>query len=156
MQDPFDAAEGVVDDVQVLEGFGIDQPGAGTFAPDLDQEGPLAVAEPGGAFRVHSGRPCSGGDGGCAPLQPGRGVDDQGYSFTGSIEIDDFGDVAVEAVYLDVGGGISNRVAGRGVFRIFRGHGGLQFTDSGRSGVFPVLCRVPAGAFSYSIESPVG
>ncbi len=102
-------SQGIVDDLQVAEGFGIDQPGAGAFAPDLDQEGALAVAEAGGAFGVHAGRTGPGGDGGGAAFQAGLGFDDQRHAVAGGIEVDDLGDQAVEAFHRDVGSGVSSR-----------------------------------------------
>ena len=89
VQDPFDAVEGIVDDAQVIEGFGIDQPGAGAFAADLDQEGALAVPEAGGALGVNARRTGAGGDGGRAALQPGLGFDDQRHAVAGCIKVDD-------------------------------------------------------------------
>ena len=73
VQDPFDAVQGIVDDLQVPEGFRVDEPRTRTLAPDLDQEGPLSVAEAGGALRVHPGRARPGGDGGRAAFQAGLG-----------------------------------------------------------------------------------
>ena len=108
VQDPFDAAQGVVDDAEVTEGFGIDQPGAGAFAPDLDQEGALAVAEAGGALRVHARRAVAGGEGRGAAFQSGLGFNDQRHAVAGSVEVDHFGDQAVEAFHGDVGCGVSS------------------------------------------------
>src|SRR5688572_21126508 len=62
VQDPFDALQGVVDDLKVLKWLRIDEPGARALPPDLHQESPLAVSETRGPFRVHSGRARSGGD----------------------------------------------------------------------------------------------
>ncbi len=107
VQDPFDAAQGVVDDAQVVEGFRIDQPGAGAFAADLDQEGALAVAEAGGAFGVNARGAVSGGEGRGAALQAGLGFNDERHAVAGGIEVDDLGDQAVEAVHRDVGCGVS-------------------------------------------------
>src|SRR5690349_106004 len=120
MQDPFDPAEGVVDDVQVIERLGVDQPGSGAFAPDLHQEGPLAVTESGRTLCVDSRGSCTGSDGGRASFKAGGSVDNNGYTFAGGIQINHFRNVAVKAVNLDVGGGISNRIAGCGVFQVFR------------------------------------
>ncbi|MCY1228768.1 hypothetical protein D9M72_411020 [compost metagenome] len=70
VQDPLDAFQGVVDDLQVTKGFRIDEPRSRAFAPDLHQEGPLPVAEARRAFRVHPGRTRPGGDRGGAAFQP--------------------------------------------------------------------------------------
>ena len=123
-------SQGVIDDLQVAEGFGVDEPRARTFAPDLDQEGPLSVAEAGGAFRVHPGRARPGGDGGGAAFQAGWGFNDEGYSVAGGIEVDDLGDQAVEAFHRDVGCDLSSRDAGCGVFRILRGHDAFSLPTS--------------------------
>ena len=71
VQDPFDAAQGLVDDAQVTEGFGSISQVPAAFAADLDQEGALAVAESGGAFGVHSRGAVAGGQGGGAAFQAG-------------------------------------------------------------------------------------
>ena len=132
MQDPLDAAEGVVDDVQVAERFGVDQPGSGAFTPDLDKESPLPVAEAGSPLSVNPRGPCSCGYGRGAALQAGLRFDHQRNAVPGRGEFNDFGDGAVKAFHRDVGCGISSRDAGRGVIRNVRGHDAFSL-PAGRS-----------------------
>ncbi len=73
VQDPFHSAERFIDDSQVIERLGIDQPRAGSLAADLDQKGPLAVPVTGGPFGVDTCRTGAGGEGGRTALQRLRG-----------------------------------------------------------------------------------
>ncbi|CAH0327473.1 hypothetical protein SRABI128_06140 [Microbacterium sp. Bi128] len=139
VQDPFDAAQSVIDDAEVPERFGIDQPGSGAFAPDLDQEGALAVAEPRGALRVHARRAVAGGEGRGAAFESGLGFNDQRHAVAGNVEVDHFRDQAVEAFHGDVGCGVSSlgrgaTGAGRADFRILRGHGLYSLPTTWRIG----------------------
>ncbi len=112
--------------LQVPERFGIDQPGPGAFAPDLDQECALAVAETGGPLGVHARGAVAGGEGGGAAFEAGLGFDDQRHAVAGGVEVDHFRDQAVEAFHGDVGCGVSGfcrsgNGAGRADFRNFEG-----------------------------------
>ena len=124
---------------QVAEGFGIDQPGAGAFAADLDQEGALAVTEAGGPFGVHARRAVAGGEGRGAAFQAGLGFDHQRHAVAGGIEVDYLGDQAVEAFHGDMGCGLSglgriSNGAGRGDFRYLRGHDDFSLPTTRRWG----------------------
>ena len=62
VQDPFGAADGVVELAEVVEGNGIDQRGAAALAADLHEIGPLGVAIARCTFGVERHRPGAGRD----------------------------------------------------------------------------------------------
>jgi hypothetical protein len=143
VQDPFDAPQGIVDDPQVPERLGVDQPGSRTLPTDLDEERALPVAEARGALCVNAGRARAGGDRGSATFQPGLGFDDQRHAVAGRIEIDDNGDLAVKAFHRYVGCVVSSRSAGCGVIRILRGHDDPSLPAAGARAV-PGQAGTPA------------
>ena len=89
MEDPFHAVSASSSMARSSNGIGVDQPGAGASAAELDQVGALAVAESGGALGVDAGRSGSGGNGSRAPLQAGLRFNDQRDAVAGCIEVND-------------------------------------------------------------------
>ena len=63
MQDPFGAADGVIDRAQVRQGDGIDEKAPGAITAQLHEICPLAVTEARGPFGVDRHRSDAGGQG---------------------------------------------------------------------------------------------
>ena len=104
MQNPLDAAQGLVHAGEGPHGFGVDEDGARAFPAQLHEERALTVAEAGGALGVHGHRP--GGDrellGG--PGEATGGVDNARQTVRGSVEMHGRWNVEVlEAGHHDLG-----------------------------------------------------